>query len=69
MAKTQENATRCTEKEIGIMDECEALRMDLEAVEEAMHQRGIPVAERNALDFHMQVLVEEIAQARAESFS
>ncbi len=57
---------RCTEKEIGIMDECEALRMELEVVEEAMQRRGLSLAERNALEFQMDRVAEDMAESRVE---
>ena len=69
VAKTQEDAMRCTENEIGIMDEYEALKIDQITIEEAMHWRGLSLAERNALDFQMQELVEEMAGARAGLFA
>jgi hypothetical protein len=58
---------RCTEKEIGIMDEYEALRMELEEIEEARQRRGLTLVERNALEFLMERASEDLADSRLEA--
>jgi hypothetical protein len=68
MAKTSEDAMHYMEKEIGTMNEYEALRMEISDIEKAMQRRGLSLAERNAMEHLMERSAEDLAEARAEFF-